>query len=120
MRVKRDDPLRVLRMTSNSDDKVEVKVTVESKDTSSKVILIILILVLAGLMIAVMMKGGPEALLSDGERGVGNCGDGVDNDKGGQADRDDPDCYKNPEVWEGYDPNRSEANRDNDPPGGRP
>ena len=56
MRVKRDDPLRVLRMTSNSDDKVEVKVTVESKDTSSKVILILLILVLSGLMIAVMMN----------------------------------------------------------------
>ncbi len=107
-------------MTSKADDKVEVKVTVESKDTSSKVILIILILVLTGLMIAVMAKGGPEALLRDGQSGVGNCDDGIDNDKGGQADRDDPDCYANPEVWEGYDPNRSEANRDNDPPGGRP
>ncbi|MDG1533433.1 MAG: hypothetical protein P8Q35_03195 [Candidatus Thalassarchaeaceae archaeon] len=108
-------------MTSQPNDKVEVKVVVESKDTSSKVILIILILVLSGLTIAVIAKGGPEALLSgDDGRGVGNCGDGIDNDKGGQADRDDPDCYANPSVWEGYDPNRTEANRDNDPPGGQP
>ena len=108
-------------MTSTADDKVELVGTVESKDTSSKVILIILILVLAGLVIAVMMRGGPDALLSgDNDRGVGNCGDGIDNDKGGQADRDDPDCYANPDVWEGYDSNRKEANRDNDPPGGRP
>ena len=108
-------------MTSKADDKVELVVTVESKDTSSKVILIILILVLAGLVIAVMMRGGPDALLSGvNDRGVGNCGDGIDNDKGGQAARDDPDCYANPDVWEGYDSNRKEANRDNDPPGGRP
>ena len=109
-------------MTSKAEDKAEIVVQVESKDTSSKVILIMLIIVLVGLVIAVMMTGGPDALLSndDDDRGVGNCGDGIDNDKGGQADRDDPDCYANPEVWEGYDPSRTEANRDNDPPGGRP
>lgn len=108
--------LRRLHMSSQPNDKVEVKVVVESKDTSSKVILIILILVLSGLTIAVIAKGGPDAFLSDDDnRGVGNCGDGIDNDKGGATDRDDPDCYSNPSVWEGYDPNRTEANRDNDP-----
>ena len=80
-------------MTSKAEDKVEIVVQVESKDTSSKVILIMLIIVLVGLVIAVMMGGGPDALLSsDDDRGVGNCGDGIDNDKGGQVDRDDPDC----------------------------
>ena len=108
-------------MTSKADDKVELIVKVESKDTSSKVILIMLIIVLVGLVIAVMMQGGPDALLSGNDQsGVGNCGDGIDNDNGGQADREDPDCYSNPELWEGYDSSRSEANRDNDPPGGRP
>ncbi|MDE0913138.1 MAG: hypothetical protein OR993_04345 [Candidatus Poseidoniales archaeon] len=107
-------------MSSKAEDKVEVKVVVESKDTSSKVILIILILVLAGLMVAVIANGGPSALLKDRLLGEGNCGDGIDNDKGGQADEDDPDCYSNPSVWEGYDPKRVEANRDNDPPSGQP
>ena len=45
---------------------------------------------------------------------IGNCGDGLDNDNGGKADRDDPDCYANPTSLDGYDPNRTEANRDND------
>ena len=69
-------------MTSKAEDKVEIVVQVESKDTSSKVILIMLIIVLVGLVIAVMMTGGPDALLSndDDDRGVGNCGDGIDND----------------------------------------
>ena len=40
--------------------------------------------------------------------------DGLDNDNGGKADRDDPDCYANPTTFDGYDPNRTEANRDND------
>ena len=87
-------------MTSKAEDKVEIVVQVESKDTSSKVILIMLIIVLVGLVIAVMMGGGPDALLSSDEaRGVGNCGDGMDNDKGGKADREDTDCYATPEVW---------------------
>ena len=86
-------------MSSKADDKVEVKVVVESKDTSSKVILIILILVLAGLMVAVIANGGPSALLKDGLLGEGNWGDGIDNDKGGQAYEDDPDCYSNLSVW---------------------
>ena len=50
----------------------------------------------------------------------GNCGDGLDNDGGGQSDSDDPDCYSNPEIWEGYNPNRSETNSENDPPEGKP
>ena len=57
----------------------------------------------------------------DEEGGAGgNCGDGKDNDSGGQADRDDPDCYANPEVWEGYSTARSETNAANDPPNGQP
>lgn len=48
----------------------------------------------------------------------GNCGDGKDNDGGGRADRDDPDCYANPEVWEGYSTARFESNAANDVPSG--
>ena len=108
-------------MSEKDDDKVEVRVGVESKDSASKVILIALTLALVGVLIAVISGGGVEdLLLKRGDSGEGNCGDGIDNDKGGQADDDDPDCYSNPEVWEGYDPNRTEANRDNDPPGGKP
>ena len=74
-------------MTSKVEDKVEIVVQVESKDTSSKVILIMLIIVLFGLVIAVMMGGGPDALLTgDEDRGVGNCGDGIDNDNNGKID----------------------------------
>ena len=74
-------------MTSKADDKVELIVKVESKDTSSKVILIMLIIVLVGLVIAVMMQGGPDALLSGNDQsGVGNCGDGIDNDNDGKVD----------------------------------
>ena len=36
----------------------------------------------------------------------------MDNDNGGKADRDDPDCYANPTSLDGYDPNRTEANRE--------
>jgi len=58
--------------------------------------------------------------LDEGAGASGNCGDGVDNDAGGQSDRDDPDCYANPELWEGYSSNRSETNSNNDPPDGQP
>ena len=51
-------------MTSKAEDKLEIVVQVESKDTSSKVILIMLIIVLVGLVIAVMISGGPDALLT--------------------------------------------------------
>ena len=108
-------------MSEKDDDKVEVKVVVESRDSASKVILIALTLALVGVLIAVISGGGvADQLLKRGETGEGNWGAGIANDKAGQADDDDPDCYSNPEVWEGYDPNRTEANRDNDPPGGKP
>ena len=109
-------------MTNKPNEKTEIKVVLEPQDSTSKYILVALILVLSGLLFAILAGGGAESFLSsnDDDIGVGNCGDGIDNDKGGQADRDDPDCYANPEVWEGYDPSRTEANRDNDPPGGRP
>ena len=58
--------------------------------------------------------GGAESFLSSNDDDIGNCGDGLDNDNGGAADRDDPDCYANPTSFDGYDPNRTEANRDND------
>ena len=112
-------------MSENDDDKVEVRVVVESKD-SSRIdyhwLWGAFTLALVGALILLISGGGivEDLLLRSGDSGEGNCGDGIDNDKGGQADDDDPDCYSNPEVWEGYDPNRTEANRDNDPPGGSP
>ncbi len=107
-------------MAEKSDDKVEVKVVVESKDSASKVILAGLTIALLGILIVLASAGGVDSLLPKSAVSEGNCGDGIDNDKGGQADEDAPDCSSNPSVWEGYDPSRSEANRDNDPPGGRP
>jgi len=113
--------LDVLQMSAKESDKVEVKVVVESKDTSSKVILVAFILVFLGVLLVLVTGGGADGFLSP-KKGdaLGNCGDGIDNDGGGQADRDDPDCYSNPKAWEGYDSTRTEANRDNDPPGGQP
>ena len=107
-------------MTEKSDDKVEVKVVVESKDSASKVILAGVTVVLLGILLLLASGGGVDSILPKSTVSDGNCGDGIDNDKGGQADEDDPDCYANPSDWEGYDPSRTEANRDNDPPGGRP
>ena len=107
-------------MTEKPDDKIEVKVVVESKDSTSKVILAGLTVVLLGILIVLASGGGVDSILPKSTVSGGECGDGIDNDKGGQADEDDPDCYANPSVWEGYDPSRTEANRDNDPPGGRP
>ena len=102
-------------MSEKDDDKVEVRVVVESRDSASKVILITLTLVLLGILIAVISEGGVDNLLTKrGEVGEGNCSDGIDNDNGGQADEDDPDCYSNPNVWEGYDPSLTEDNPDND------
>ena len=56
---------------------------------------------------------------SDDDRGVGNCGDGIDNDKEVKPTIDDQ-IVMQARSLEGYDPSRTEANRDNDPPGGRP
>ena len=102
-------------MSEGKEDKVEVKVVVESQDSASKAILIALTLVLLGILIAVVSSGGVDELLPKrGDSGTGNCGDGIDNDNGGQADEGDPDCYSNPNLWEGYDPNLTEDQPDND------
>ena len=104
-------------MSEKSENKPELKVVIESRDTASKVILIALVIVLSGVLVALLTTEAGENILGLSEESSGNCGDGVDNDNGGQADEDDPDWYNNPELWEGYDENRKEVNRDNDPPG---
>ena len=97
------------------DDNVELMVVVVSQDSTSKLILLSLTLVLLGILIAVVSSGGVDQLLPKrGDSGGGNCGDGIDNDNGGQADEDDPDCYSNPKLWEGYDPSLTEDQPDND------
>ena len=106
-------------MSGKSEPKPEIKVVVESRDTASKVILISLVIKRQGVLLALLTTDAGESILNPVSGNSGNCGDGVDNDNGGQADHDDPDCYNNPELWEGYDENRTEANRDNDPPSGR-
>ena len=78
-------------MAVKSDDKVEVKVVVESKDSASKVILAGLTIVLLGILIVLISGGGVDSILPKSAVSEGNCGDGIDNDKGGQADEDDPD-----------------------------
>ena len=67
-------------MSEKDDDKVEVRVVVESKDSASKVILIALTLALVGVLIAVISGGSVEdLLLKRGDSGEGNWGDGSDN-----------------------------------------
>ena len=108
---------------SEDEDKAEVIVNVEVNNDSTKNLLIVAVIVIVGVGIALSLFGGGDGgIFSDGGNlgADGSCGDGIDNDGGGQADEDDPDCYSNPTVWEGYDPSRTEVNRDNDPPGGRP
>ena len=105
-------------MPPRDENKPEITVVVESRDTASKVIMLALVIVLSGVLVALLTTEAGEGILAKTGISSGNCGDGIDNDKGGQADEDDPDCYNNPEVWEGYDENRSEANRYNDPTSG--
>jgi hypothetical protein len=106
-------------MADKDEEKFEVNVTVESN--TSTIIAVVVLIGLLGLVAFVMVAPeGGGFLGGDGGDGSAMCADGLDNDNGGEADRDDPDCYNNPELWEGYDPNRSERNADNDPPGGRP
>ena len=94
-------------MPQKSELRPEIKVVVESKDTASKVILIALVIVLSGVLMALLTTEAGENILGSVIDSTGNCGDGIDNDDGGQADEDDPDCYNNPELWEGYDEDRS-------------
>ena len=106
-------------MSEKPDEKPEVKVVVEN-NSYGLVIVLVAIIILGGIstMMSSDVIGG--FLTGDEDFENANCGDGIDNDGGGQADRDDPDCYNNPELWEGYDPNRSETISSNDPPGGQP
>ena len=101
-------------MTDKPNAKTEIKVVLETQHSTSKYILVALILVLSGLLFAILAGGGAESFLSSNDDTIGNCGDGLDNDNGGSADEEDPDCYANPTSFDGYDPNRTEANRDND------
>ena len=102
-------------MTDKTSEKVELKVVLEPQDSTSKYILVALVLVLCGLLFAILAGGGADSLLSSNDdQTIGNCGDGIDTDNGGKADRDDPDCYSNPTTLDGYDASRTEANRDND------
>jgi hypothetical protein len=96
--------------------RVEVVVTHAESGVNSSMVYTVAILLLAGLGAATMMltKDG-DGLGSDGYNAP-QCADGIDNDGGGKKDGNDPDCYSNPEVWEGYDPNRRETNAANDPP----
>ena len=106
-------------MSEKSEPRPEIKVVVESKDTASKVILIALVIVLSGVLMALLTTDAGENILGSATGSSGNCGDGLDIYIGGQTEADDPDCYNNPEIWEVYDEDRKEENRDNDPPGGR-
>ena len=103
------------------DNSPPVTVNVEVKDSTTRTILIAAVVVLGGVSLAMLLLNDGGVLGGDHlGLGGGTCGDGVDNDNGGQADRDDPDCYNNPEVWQGYDDSRDENDPQNDPPGGRP
>jgi hypothetical protein len=114
LEIKYDDVMSQTRRMADKDDaKVDLTVVVKTK-SSTGIIVVIVIIILLGTITVMMSEGGVEGLLGGSEENEGNCDDGIDNDGGGQADRDDPDCYNNPEVWQGYDENRSEVNRDND------
>jgi hypothetical protein len=96
--------------------RVEVVVTKAESGANLSMIWTVGILLVVGLGAATMMltkDGGGSG--SDGYNAP-ECADGIDNDGGGKKDGNDPDCYSNPELWEGYDPNRRETNAANDPP----
>ena len=50
-------------MTSKPNEKTEIKVVLESQDSTSKYILVALILVLSGLLFAILAGGGAESFL---------------------------------------------------------
>lgn len=99
--------------------KVQVEVVHKTEGGSKATIWTLSMVIVLGLAVGswFVMSGSIDAALVGGDGGGGNCGDGIDNDGGGQADRDDPDCYENPEVWKGYNPDRMETSRSNDGPG---
>ena len=107
-------------VAETAEDGLERKVTVEvvhKHDGSSVTTWTIIMLVVLGLAGGAWMvfSGGDDGGSILGFGGGGNCDDGIDNDGGGQADHSDPDCYSNPEIWEGYDAGRSETDGGNDP-----
>ena len=79
-------------------------------------ILISLVIVLSGVLLALLTTDAGEGILNPASGNSGNCGDGVDNDNGGQSDQDDPDCYNNQKFGRATTRIEPEANRDNDPP----
>jgi hypothetical protein len=100
-------------MPTDEKDKTEITVIVETKSNGN--VLAIGIAILLGLIILVIASDdGVGGLLGGSNSDIqGNCADGIDNDGGGQADHDDPDCY----VQNNYNPEGSESNPNNDPLG---
>ncbi len=97
--------------------RVEVVVKHTSEGGASSLTWIVALVILFAVVGGMMMLSGDESATDAQVQGRQGCNDGIDNDGGGQADADDPDCYSNPDVWKGYDPNRSETNSANDGPG---
>ena len=116
-----DPPLDSVVDEAVADESVrKVKIEVTHKHESNKssttwTIALVVVLVLAGAV--VYAADSVKEIAGSGGGDGGNCGDGVDNDGGGQADRDDPDCYENPELWKGYNPDKRETSPGNDGPG---
>ncbi len=95
--------------------RVEVVVTHDERGANSSMLWTVGILLVVGIGAAAMMVTKDGGELGNGYTAP-ECADGIDNDGGGKKDSNDPDCYSNPELWEGYDPNRRETNAANDPP----
>tara|TARA_B100001123_G_scaffold434812_1_gene562026 strand:+ start:128 stop:490 length:363 start_codon:yes stop_codon:yes gene_type:complete len=107
----------------SASDKVTVEIIHTEKGLPGQglIALLIILLFTAGMAYYYVNFENENSPDSFEESSVkGNCGDGIDNDGGGQSDSDDPDCYSNPQVWEGYNPNRNEVDSTNDPPEGKP
>ena len=58
-------------MTNKPDEKNEIRVVLEPQDSTSKYILVALILVLSGLLFAILAGGGAEKLLSSNDDTIG-------------------------------------------------
>lgn len=99
--------------------KVQVEVIHKTEGSPNATVWMLSMVIVLGLAIGAwfVMSGSIDGALVGGDGGVGNCGDGIDNDGGGQADMDDPDCYENPELWKGYNADRTETSSSNDGPG---
>lgn len=100
-------------MSSDENEKTEITVIVENKSNGNALAIGIAIM-LALIIFVVASDGGVGGLLGGSDSDLeGNCADGIDNDGGGQADQDDPDCY----VQNNYNPEGTESNGNNDPLG---